>query len=144
MTKTFGHEAGLSCAFRQWRAKDTHCRFIHGYPLSFKFTIESGKLDERNWVFSFGGFKEIKKWLEENFDHKTVIAADDPELEVFKKLDKQGIIQLVVMPHVGCEKFAEHVYETWAWMFSDAGARLLSVEVREHGGNGATYMEKIV
>lgn len=28
-TKTYGHDRGFSCAFRQWRA-DSHCRLIHG------------------------------------------------------------------------------------------------------------------
>jgi 6-pyruvoyltetrahydropterin/6-carboxytetrahydropterin synthase len=36
--KTYGHELGLSACFRQHRAK-SHCRFLHGYPLSFTFTF---------------------------------------------------------------------------------------------------------
>ena len=28
-TKTYGHDLGLSAAFRQWRA-ESHCRLIHG------------------------------------------------------------------------------------------------------------------
>ena len=31
-SKTYGHEIGLSAAFRQWRAQ-SHCRLIHGYAL---------------------------------------------------------------------------------------------------------------
>lgn len=41
-TKTYGHNAGLSCAFRQWKA-NSHCKYLHGYALSFKFVFE-GKL----------------------------------------------------------------------------------------------------
>ena len=44
------------------------------------------------------------------FDHTTCIAADDPELELFKEMDDRGIIDLRVLPNgVGCEKFAEYV-----------------------------------
>ena len=32
-TKTYGHEEGLSCCFRQWRATHSHCRLLHGYAL---------------------------------------------------------------------------------------------------------------
>ena len=27
---------GFSTVFRQWKAETTHCRFIHGYGISFK------------------------------------------------------------------------------------------------------------
>lgn len=45
-TKTYGHEIGLSAAFRQWRA-ESHCRFVHGYALAVKFVFEAGELDAR-------------------------------------------------------------------------------------------------
>ena len=32
-TKVFD---GFSCVFRQWKAEGTHCRFLHGYGVSFK------------------------------------------------------------------------------------------------------------
>ena len=44
-TKVFD---GFSCVFRQWKADGTHCRFLHGYGVSFKVWFE-GELDERNW-----------------------------------------------------------------------------------------------
>ena len=141
-TKTFGHELGLSCAFRQWRA-DSHCRFVHGYALAFKFTFETNELDVRNWVVDFGGLKDLKGILQDNFDHKVLVAEDDPHLDWFKEGEKRGILELVVLPNAGCEKFAEYVYRvTEQWLF-DAGfaprCRLVSVEVSEHGANSAIY-----
>jgi len=50
---------GFSTVFRQWKAKTTHCRFVHGYGISFKVYFE-GELDERNWVWDFGGMKRAK------------------------------------------------------------------------------------
>ena len=49
-TKVFD---GFSTVFRQWKAEDTHCKFLHGYGVSFKVWFE-GELDERNWVWVFG------------------------------------------------------------------------------------------
>jgi 6-pyruvoyltetrahydropterin/6-carboxytetrahydropterin synthase len=43
---------GYSACFRQWRADDTHCRFLHGYAVSFRVWFE-GDLDHRHWVFDF-------------------------------------------------------------------------------------------
>ena len=31
---------GFSTVFRQWKAKTTHCRFVHGYGISFKVYFE--------------------------------------------------------------------------------------------------------
>jgi 6-pyruvoyltetrahydropterin/6-carboxytetrahydropterin synthase len=31
---------GFSTVFRQWKAEDTHCRFLHGYGISFKVYFE--------------------------------------------------------------------------------------------------------
>ncbi len=43
---------GFSTVFRQWKAEGTHCRFLHGYGVSFRVWFE-GELDERNWVWDF-------------------------------------------------------------------------------------------
>lgn len=140
-TKTYGHEIGLSCTFRQWRATHSHCRYLHGYALAFRFEFEADQLDERNWVVDFGGLKSLKQQLEAEFDHKLVVAADDPALGAFKQLQDKGLAQVRVLPAVGCEAFARHAMQlAWAWLidmgFSER-VRVRSVEVREHGANSA-------
>lgn len=142
-TKTYGHEIGLSCAFRQWRA-ESHCRFIHGYALAFKFVFEADELDYRNWVVDFGGLKALKGILEDNFDHKLIVAGDDPEWDLFKRLHVAGVAQVIMFPDgVGCEKVAEYTYNVAEQWLHDAGfaprVRLVSVEVMEHGANSAIY-----
>ncbi len=59
-TKVF---EGFSTVFRQWRAEDTHCRYIHGYGVSFKLWFE-GELDERQWVWDFGGFARTESKID--------------------------------------------------------------------------------
>lgn len=141
-TKTYGHEMGFSCAFRQHKA-DSHCRLIHGYAMSFKFTFAAEVLDCRNWVVDFGSLKGLKGILEDNFDHKTIIAEDDPELDYFKDGEARGVLDLVVLPCTGCEKFAEYVFSVTEQWLIDSGysprCTLLSVEVCEHGANSAIY-----
>lgn len=141
-TKTYNHSIGLSCAFRQWRAKHSHCKYIHGYALSVRLNFK-GMLNDRNWVYDFGDLKFVKEFLQETFDHKTVIAEDDPELETFKELEEKGLIQLRIIPHVGCEKFAEYICKQIATTIevnSNERVKLMSVEVREHSGNSAIYI----
>lgn len=144
-TKTFGNDRGYSCCFRQHSA-DSHCRFLHGYSLGFRFVFGAEQLDERNWVFDFGGMAMMKKYLADMFDHTTVIAKDDPMLEAFEHFHNNGVIDLRVLDKVGCEAFAEMVYAFAAEMLKDmhvAGMLnnptvfIKSVEVFEHAGNSA-------
>ena len=138
-TKKYGHERGLSCAFRQWRA-ESHCNQIHGYALAFEFVFKAKELDERNWVVDFGGLKAIESWLRGTFDHTTVIAEDDPHLGLFQQLDETGVIDLRVLPGVGCELFAQLAFDFASDYINSAyGDRceLISVRVSEHGANSA-------
>lgn len=148
--KTYTHAQGLSCCFRQWRATDSHCRFLHGYSLQVTITFRAAVLDHRNWVVNFGGLKKIKEWLESTFDHKTLVAKDDPELGRLRNLAGLAsfslqlygavpIIQLVEVEHVGCEAFAKIIYDHVAEEFLHHPAEVECVEVREHEGNFARY-----
>lgn len=144
-TKTYGNHIGISAAFRQWKAH-SHCRFIHGYALGFKFIFEADELDQQNWVVDFGGLKPLKQMLEDTFDHKVVVSEDDPHLDYFKQGQALGVMEVVVVPAGGCEKFAELVYECTEQWLKDAGfaprCRLVSVEVFEHGANSAIFTGK--
>lgn len=141
-TKTYGHEIGLSCAFRQWRAK-SHCKFLHGYALSVRLEFESNELDGNNWVVDFGSLRTFKTQLEQVFDHKTLVAKDDPLLKYFVMMNDLGLMQVNVVESCGCEKFAEMVYQmAERWLIDNnytPRCRLVSVEIKEHGANSAIY-----
>ena len=150
MTKFYSEKLfnGFSVCFRQWKAAETHCKFLHGYAVSFKVTFE-GELDHRNWVFDFGGMKRAKynilglnpadyfKWL---LDHTVMIAEDDPEIESFKQLAAHGAILLRVMPQVGCERLAEHLFQVineFLNLETNGRVKATKVEVYENGTNSA-------
>jgi 6-pyruvoyltetrahydropterin/6-carboxytetrahydropterin synthase len=140
-TKRYDHSEGLSCCFRQWRAQ-SHCRLLHGYALAFQFVFATDALDERNWCFDFGSLKPVRNWLHETFDHTTLIAEDDPHLGAFQALANDRLVDLRVVPAVGCEATARYVFEyVSAFVTRETQGRvwLESVEVHEHGGNSASY-----
>ena len=148
-TKVFD---GYSTVFRQWRADGTHCRFLHGYGISFKIIFE-GDLDYRNWVFDFGGMKRAKnkidgmapkEWMDYMFDHTYLIAKDDPFLETAMKMDVEGIVQLRIVPATGAEQFAKFIYDKVSEFIKiETGnrVRVVSVEFKEHAKNSAIYGE---
>lgn len=137
-------DKGVSCCFRQWRAK-SHCKFIHGYDLVFSVTFMTAAkhLTNEGWVIDFGGLDYVKKRIEECFDHKFIVADDDPGLEYFKELERQGIAQLQIFDHVGCEAFACWLaVEAQEAVFQMGRANevwIYEASVYEHGSNKATY-----
>ena len=143
---------GFSTVFRQWKAETTHCRFVHGYGISFKVYFE-GELDERNWVWDFGGMKRAKtqidgmspkEWMDYMFDHTLVVAEDDPELLAFQQMDKAGVAQVRVIPATGAEKFAEYIYNKlneFVNTETEGRVRVTKVKFMEHGKNAACYVE---
>ena len=108
---------GFSTVFRQWKAETTHCRFVHGYGISFKVYFE-GELDHRNWVWDFGGMKRAKgtidgmspkAWMDFMFDHTIIVAEDDPYAKAFSQMNDAGVAQVRFIPATGAEKFAEYI-----------------------------------
>ena len=126
--------------------------YLHGYAISFRVWFE-GELDDRNWVFDFGGMKRAKTTIlgmqpKDYFayllDHTTIITQDDPYLETFKQMDMNGIIQLRIMDAVGCEQFAKYLYEilnTFLEEETNGRVKAAKVEVYEHERNSASYSE---
>ena len=148
-TKVFD---GYSTVFRQWRADGTHCRFLHGYGISFKITFE-GDLDHRNWVWDFGGMKRAKGtidgmspkvWMDFMFDHTYIIALDDPFLSKAYEMHSEGIAQVRVVPATGAEQFAKFIYDKVSEFIleeTNNRVRVVSVEFMEHNKNTAIYGE---
>lgn len=142
--KTYGHEEGLSCCFRQWRA-ESHCHLLHGYALSVKIEFSADELDDRNWVVDFGSMKPIKEWLKRMFDHTLLVAHDDPQLDDICALGGLGLAQVIMVDKVGCEAFAEFITQrVLVWMQAEGlspRVTLDKVTVKEHGANGASYRQ---
>ena len=143
---------GFSTVFRQWKANTTHCQYLHGYDVEFRITFE-GELDERNWVWDFGGMKRAKntidgmmpkEWMDYMFDHTFVVAEDDPFKDSFLKMNEAGVAQVRVVPAVGAERFAEFIYHKVNKFVQDeteGRVRIVRVEFMENHKNSAIYEE---
>jgi 6-pyruvoyltetrahydropterin/6-carboxytetrahydropterin synthase len=141
---------GYSCVFRQWKAEGTHCRFLHGYGVSFRVWFE-GELDHRNWVWDFGGMKRAKgtidgmnpkAWMDYMFDHTTVVAEDDPIINAIKQMETAGVAQIRILPAVGAEQFAKFIFEklnAFVHVETDSRVKVVKVEFMENNKNSATY-----
>ena len=143
---------GFSTVFRQWKAEDTHCKYIHGYGIAFKVYFE-GELDHRNWVWDFGGMKRAKtqidgmspkEWMDYMFDHTLIIAEDDPYIKAFQQMNDAKVAQVRIIPATGAEKFAEYIYNKineFVKIETEGRVRVTKVKFMEHGKNAAYYLE---
>ena len=144
-TKTYGHNIGLACVFRQPNADHSHCHLLHGYSLAFRFTFGCDQLDNKNWAVDFGSLKPIKRWLEDHFDHKTAVDINDPHLDKLKELEKHDLAEIVEFDGVGAEMFAKHAFDFADKLIreqTDNRCYVVEVECMEHGANSAIYRKE--
>lgn len=138
-TKRFGP---ISTGHRQPRASN-HCKFIHGYGRIVIIKFGCSRLDERGWVVDFGSLKWVREWLEREWDHRVLIAHDDPQLRELKNMHDLGLIDLNVVPEgygPGIEDSARYVFNSVQDKISTLTNKrcwVESVEVWEHENNSA-------
>jgi 6-pyruvoyltetrahydropterin/6-carboxytetrahydropterin synthase len=151
-TKTFDN---FSVAIRQWKAKHSHCQLLHGYAFKFKVWFASvepdiqEQLDDMNWIVDFGGFKSkpigngMKDWLNEMFDHTTLIEKDDPYRDLFEQMSMEGICKVHFLDKMGAESLAKLVADKFNEVLSntDAGrCKVIKVECFENDKNSAIWI----
>jgi len=148
-TKIFDN---FSVAIRQHKAQHSHCQLLHGYAFTFKVWFaskdgyEEDQLDEMNWIVDFGLFSRngLKDWLNDMFDHTTIIEKDDPQLESFQMMEELGLLKLVTMDRIGAESAAKLVFNKFNDVFSKTeGGRVkvVKVECNENTKNSGIYQE---
>lgn len=147
------HFDNFSVALRQHKAHHSHCQLLHGYALEFKVWFaskeeieEEGQLDEMNWIVDFGIFSRngLKDWLNDMFDHTTLIEKDDPQLESFQWMEELGLLKLQIMDRMGAESVAKLVFDKFNDTFSKTeGGRIkvIKVECFENQKNSGIYEE---
>ena len=88
--------------------------------------------------------KNPKAWMDYMFDHTTIVAVDDPYLDLFKQMEVDDIIQLRIIPATGAEQFAKYIYEklnTFVQEETNGRVKVAKVEFMEHNKNTAIYQE---
>lgn len=135
-SKTF---RGFPCAHRRWR-HDAHCSFVHGYDREITVWFEAHRLDEHGFVMDFGSLRPLRAWLESQFDHTLLLDEDDPLIPQFRSLEDAGACRLILLPDVGMEGSAHHVFtyaQDWIHKLTQGRVWVHSVEMRENQKNSA-------
>ena len=60
---------------------ENKCKYLHGHRYTLLVSFASKDLDNLGRVIDFGVVKDkIKKWVDDNVDHTTILSKDDYEL----------------------------------------------------------------
>lgn len=87
---------------------DGKCQYLHGHNARVQIELAAKKCDQRGMVADFGDIEQIiKKWLDDNLDHKTLLCDKDPLIKEFKKW-KQPVYLMKENPTA--EAIAKHIF----------------------------------
>lgn len=131
----------MASAYRNHRSS-SDCYLLHGYARDIHVVFGAKNLDNEGFVVDFGGLKDFKRWLEEKFDHTTVLQADDPLVPAFRQMEKEGYLKLTVLPLVSCEGWAMYIakaLDNFIQNITNERAYVLRLEVKENSKNSAIY-----
>ena len=96
----------------------------------------------------FGGLKEVKNWLESEWDHRVLLAYDDPLIDDFKYLAESGGIDINILPKEygpGIEQSCKYVYDNISLIIkriTDDNVWINKVKIFEHENNWAEYVSE--
>ncbi len=114
---------------------ESKCKNLHGhrYSIEASFAVESAEsLDNLGRVVDFGVIRErLGKWVDDNWDHTTILHERDRELgENISKITEQSIFYLPTNPTA--ENMAIYLLETICPpLFADAGVTCTQIRLHE-------------
>jgi hypothetical protein len=102
----------LPCCHRSWTNRGKRF-FLHGYDRTFEIEFACAETEPEAGVVVDGStLDEVRSALRYQFDHTTLIAADDPQRDLFELLAERGVVDLRAMDNTGMEGSAAWVFDT--------------------------------
>ena len=118
------------------------CSRIHGHSWTITITFAGDELDENGFIVDFGELHYLSDWIDENLDHATVLASDDPRLDELQALAASGLLKIHLVDSASCEGIARHLFDVFSAMVSEnteGRVHIVSVELHEDSRNSALY-----
>jgi 6-pyruvoyltetrahydropterin/6-carboxytetrahydropterin synthase len=132
----------ISCGHRV-SGHESKCKYLHGHNYRIHFVVAAPELDKIGRVMDFSVIKsKLCMWLEDNWDHKTLIWEKDPLLNDLLKITGESIVTTTFNPTA--ENMAMHLVNNIAIkQLEDTGCVLIECRVEETRKCLATYKKQI-
>ncbi len=137
LRKRFG---GLRCCRRSWSDNGSRL-LLHGYELTFEIEFARAETGLGDEVLSADSLDDIRAALRRQFGHTTLIAADDPQRELFELLAERDLLDMRIMDSTAVEASVAWVFETVELIVTLAtGGRVWvsRIDAQESGGRVIT------
>ena len=110
---------------------ENKCRHLHGHNYRIHFVCEASSLDELGRVIDFGEINDrLCEWLEEHWDHRTMIWQEDPLLPELQRIASEDLCIVPFNPTA--EHIAHHlVHVIGPQQLEGTGIRLVTCRVDE-------------
>lgn len=108
------------------------CKLLHGHRYTIIATFTAEKLDDLGMVVDFGDIKKILgKWIDDNWDHNTILHVEDKELgDNIANITKQNIYYLPYNPTA--ENMAKYILEEICpKLFMQNHLKCIEIEIKE-------------
>lgn len=118
------------CAGHRVHGHEGKCQHLHGHNYRVTFTCAATELDTVGRVIDFSEIKvKLCMWLEDQWDHKTLIWENDPWAKVLPEIDPT----IVIVPfNPTAENIAQHLVEVIGpQQLAGTGIRLVHCDVEE-------------
>ena len=135
----------FACMGHRIPGHDGKCKNLHGHNYKFIFEFEGQKLDNNGILVDFGDIKNsICKWIDDNWDHKTLLWNEDPLLPLLQKEGKKyGVFVTEFCPTAEeMAKFLVEVVGPEVFRF-DGNCFLVKCTVQETDKCSASYRRAI-
>jgi 6-pyruvoyltetrahydropterin/6-carboxytetrahydropterin synthase len=120
---------------------ENKCADLHGHNGRVTFYCEGVELDSVGRVIDFGEIKRLCNWVEENWDHKTLIWQEDPWSFDLLKLNPNGV--RIVLFNPTSENLALHLLnKVGPVLMSGTGVELTKVKFMETRKCGVTFRKE--
>lgn len=111
---------------------ESKCKYLHGHRYVVEATFTSYDLDDIGRVIDFGVIQSVLgKWIDENFDHNTILSKDDKKLgDLIESQTKQKVFYLDY--HPTAENIARFLFdEICPKLFKKHSIRCSEIKVNE-------------
>jgi len=134
MTYTVTKDFTFEAAHRLLKNYTGKCTNNHGHSWVIKLHLEASKLDDQDMVIDFMEMKELKKWIDENIDHTSILWEDDPMCDYIRK---SGQRIFTTKGNPTSEQIGVIIFQQAVKMFENSRVKVKCIEVNETCTSGA-------
>ncbi|MDR1678894.1 MAG: 6-carboxytetrahydropterin synthase [Prevotellaceae bacterium] len=135
ISKDFSFEA----AHRLIKNYSGKCSNNHGHSYRVRLTLEGEQLETTDMLFDFHETKRLQAWLDDKFDHATILWHEDPMLEMLQNFGNKVFI---TEKNPTAEHIAELIFAQAQALFENESVKVYCVEIGETCSSTARIMRQ--